>query len=55
MRPERTTIDLGWGPVSYLAWQPDAAGQAPAVVLLHGGGADNAWLSFHLRGPAYST
>lgn len=52
MRPERTTIDLGWGPVSYLAWRPDAAGQAPAVVLLHGGGADNAWLSWGGLGAA---
>nr|WP_280833908.1 alpha/beta hydrolase [Mycolicibacterium frederiksbergense] len=47
--PNRTTIELPCGPVSYLTWSPDKS--APAVVLLHGGGVDNASLSWGGIGP----
>ena len=48
----RRTIDLEWGTVSCLAWEPEetaaAARDAPPlpVLLLHGGGVDSAWLSW---------
>ncbi|WP_441959882.1 alpha/beta fold hydrolase [Mycolicibacterium houstonense] len=45
----RAVVDLPSGPVSYLSWAPDDAG--PTVVLLHGGGVDNASLSWGGIGP----
>jgi pimeloyl-ACP methyl ester carboxylesterase len=45
MQPIRSTIDLPWGPVSYLHWSP-AGETTSVVVLLHGGNADNASLSW---------
>ncbi|CQD24966.1 alpha/beta hydrolase [Mycolicibacterium conceptionense] len=47
--PTRSSVDLPCGSVSYLTWAPDLA--APAVVLLHGGGVDNASLSWGGIGP----
>lgn len=47
--PTRSSVELPCGPVSYLTWAPDLA--APAVVLLHGGGVDNASLSWGGIGP----
>jgi len=44
MEARRRTLDLGWGKVSYLEWGPEYA--ARTVVLLHGGGVDNAELSW---------
>jgi len=44
----RSTARLPWGSVSYLAWGDD---DAPAVVLLHGGGVDSASLSWGDLGP----
>ncbi|MCW5954174.1 MAG: alpha/beta fold hydrolase, partial [Propionibacteriaceae bacterium] len=50
MEKRRRSVDLGWGQVSYLEWLPD--GQAKAdVLLLHGGGADCAELSWGGVGP----
>lgn len=46
MRPERNTVDLGWGQVSYLTWGEHTGCPCPTVVLLHGGGVDNASLSW---------
>lgn len=40
----RSTVRLPWGPISYLEWP--AAPTAPVVLLLHGGGVDNAVLSW---------
>ncbi|MEE6166307.1 MULTISPECIES: alpha/beta fold hydrolase [unclassified Mycolicibacterium] len=45
----RSVADLPSGPVSYLTWAPNRP--APAVVLLHGGGVDNASLSWGGIGP----
>lgn len=45
----RSTVSLPWGPVSYLDFGPDRPG--PVVVLLHGGGADSASLSWAEVGP----
>ena len=45
----RTHIDLPSGPASYLTWEPPDPG--PTVVLLHGGGVDNASLSWGGVGP----
>ncbi|WKG05712.1 alpha/beta fold hydrolase [Mycolicibacterium sp. HK-90] len=45
----RAVIDLPSGPVSYLSWVPDQP--AATVVLLHGGGVDNASLSWGGIGP----
>jgi pimeloyl-ACP methyl ester carboxylesterase len=62
----RRTIDLGWGTVSCLEWEPEetvtsgatattasATARDPLpVLLLHGGGVDNAWLSWGELGGA---
>ncbi|WP_342372271.1 alpha/beta hydrolase [Propioniciclava soli] len=48
----RARVDLGWGEVSYVTWEPDVASDAPPVVLLHGGGLDNALLSWEPLGAA---
>ncbi|QZH69187.1 alpha/beta hydrolase [Mycolicibacterium farcinogenes] len=45
----RTTVDLPSGPVSYLSWVPRQP--VSTVVLLHGGGVDNASLSWGGIGP----
>lgn len=45
MNLTRTTVTVPWGPVSYLDWSP-GAGSTSTVVLLHGGGVDNAELSW---------
>lgn len=50
MNPNRTAVELSWGPVSYLSWSPDTEKSHPTVVLLHGGGVDNASLSWSAVG-----
>ncbi|CRZ15078.1 alpha/beta fold hydrolase [Mycolicibacterium neworleansense] len=45
----RRTVELPSGPVSYLTWAPGRS--AATVVLLHGGGVDNASLSWGGIGP----
>ncbi|QEO13013.1 alpha/beta hydrolase [Agromyces intestinalis] len=50
MHPTRTTIDLSGGPVSYLSWRPDAAPRS-TILLLHGGGVDDASLSWGALAP----
>ncbi|TDE92746.1 alpha/beta hydrolase [Occultella glacieicola] len=54
MGPSRSTVDLPWGPVSYLHWSParEARPAAGTVLLLHGGNADNASLSWGELGGA---
>ncbi|WP_395307168.1 alpha/beta hydrolase [Mycobacterium sp. AMU20-3851] len=47
----RAVIDLASGPVSYLTWVPVQPAPAPTVLLLHGGGVDNASLSWGSLGP----
>lgn len=49
IEPTRRTVELPSGPVSYLAWAPER--QVSTVVLLHGGGVDNASLSWGGLGP----
>lgn len=49
LEPTRRTVELSSGPVSYLTWVPER--QAATVVLLHGGGVDNASLSWGGIGP----
>ncbi len=44
----RATVDLVSGSVSYLSWTPARPG--PTVLLLHGGGVDNASLSWGVLG-----
>ncbi len=51
MIADRTALDLGWGSVSVLTYAPDDHPRAD-VLLLHGGGLDNAWLSWSGLGPA---
>lgn len=51
MESRRTVIDLPHAAVSVLQWHPDAETGAP-VLLLHGGGADSAELSWGEVGPA---
>ncbi|WP_040160457.1 alpha/beta fold hydrolase [Nigerium massiliense] len=46
----RAEVALPWGPVSFLAWGEPGHGET--VVLLHGGGVDNAALSWGSLGPA---
>lgn len=45
MNPTRKTVRVLWGVVSYLDWDPNAESTS-TVVLLHGGGVDNAALSW---------
>lgn len=45
MKPARSTLELPWGSVSYVEWRRDRAPRS-TVVLLHGGGVDNAELSW---------
>lgn len=52
MGPIRRTLELPWGTISYLEWSPTSAAVGPDVVLLHGGGLDNAWLSWGGLGAA---
>jgi len=54
MEPQRHTLDLSWGEVSYLAWDGHSRPEAPDVLLLHGGGLDSAWLSWGALGSALS-
>ena len=42
----RSTVDVPWGHVSYLEWSPAPTASASTVVLLHGGGVDDASLSW---------
>ncbi|WP_312672983.1 alpha/beta hydrolase [Microbacterium sp.] len=49
--PRRHTVTVGGAPVSVLEWRPSAESQPP-VLLLHGGGADSAELSWGEVGPA---
>lgn len=51
MSATRSGTDLGWGTVSYLEWMPDSADLHHTVLLLHGGGIDNAELSWGEVGP----
>ena len=53
MDATRRTLGLSWGTVSYLDWNPLRAidQDKPAVLLLHGGGVDNASLSWGELGP----
>ncbi|VEG53643.1 alpha/beta hydrolase fold protein [Mycolicibacterium aurum] len=46
----RSTADMSWGRVSFLEWSPGTAAAA-TVLLLHGGGVDNASLSWGGIGP----
>ncbi|GAA3657404.1 alpha/beta fold hydrolase [Microbacterium marinilacus] len=47
MPTRRIDVDLGWGTISALEWPaPERADAARTVLLLHGGGADSAWLSW---------
>ncbi len=45
-RAARRTIDLRWGPISYLEWTPIEPSRESTVLLLHGGGLDSASLSW---------
>lgn len=53
MTAGRVDLALGWGSVSVLTYLPEAAPRAD-VLLLHGGGLDNAWLSWSGLGPAFA-
>ncbi len=46
----RGTIELDWGPVSFLDWRPECEPRS-TVLLLHGGGVDGAELSWGEVGP----
>lgn len=50
MQPQRRTVELAWGPVSYLEWLPAMPSTASVTVLLHGGGLDSAELSWGATG-----
>ena len=52
MQRERRSVDLDWGPVSYLTWGDHTGCPCPTVVLLHGGGVDSASLSWGSLGAA---
>lgn len=52
MRRRRAEVELPWGQVSYLEWEPAASSPVSAVVLLHGGGLDSAALSWADTGGA---
>ncbi|HWM17621.1 MAG TPA: alpha/beta hydrolase [Microbacterium sp.] len=52
MEPERRTLTLPWGDVSYLEWQPATGSASSTVLLLHGGGLDSAALSWGGAAPA---
>jgi pimeloyl-ACP methyl ester carboxylesterase len=47
----RSTVELSWGPVSYLEWCNSPTSFEIDVVLLHGGGVDSAVLSWGGLGP----
>ncbi|GAS95225.1 alpha/beta hydrolase fold protein [Mycolicibacterium canariasense] len=49
--PERSTVDLPGATVSYLEWAARRPASGLTVVLLHGGGLDNAALSWGEIGP----
>ncbi|WEK62806.1 MAG: alpha/beta hydrolase [Candidatus Microbacterium colombiense] len=51
MMPVRSEVALASATISYLDWQPSQERGSP-VVLLHGGGADSAELSWGALGPA---
>lgn len=51
MEPRRTSISIPGATVSVLEWRPPSESGIP-VLLLHGGGADNAELSWGAVGPA---
>lgn len=51
MDAARRTVELPWGPVSLLEWDPGPHSRE-SVVLLHGGGLDSAELSWGGLGPA---
>ncbi len=42
---QRRSLTLAWGEISYLCWEPTTP-NGTDVVLLHGAGLDNAWLSW---------
>lgn len=46
MTGQRLDIDLGWGAVSAIRWRPPSGSSDRRVLLLHGGGADSASLSW---------
>lgn len=54
MIPTRRALRFDWGVVSCLEWEP-ADGAWGAVLLLHGGGVDNAELSWGEVGPALAS
>jgi pimeloyl-ACP methyl ester carboxylesterase len=47
----RSTADLHWGSISYVEWPAAPTASASTVLLLHGGGVDNASLSWGGVGP----
>lgn len=52
MDPIRQTVRFPWGTVSYLEWNPPPGEAFGTLLLLHGGGLDNALLSWGEVGPA---
>lgn len=47
----RSVADMAWGQISYLEWAPASTAPVGTVLLLHGGGVDNASLSWGEVGP----